>query len=123
FVALEAQSLDLRGLSRAPLDLDALTKALQRLVVDGPLHLGHVNLGYALLGMSESLGELAIVGAEQRAAGVKVEAPYRDDARSSILEQLTDRGPAFGIAQRAHHATRLVQHDVHQFFGHDLGAV
>ena len=41
----------------------------------------------------------------------------------TAFEQLSDRGTPLGIAQGAHHAARLVQHDVHERLGHQPIAV
>ena len=54
---------------------------------------------------------------------MKVETPDRNDARPDVLQVVGDRRPAFGILQRAHDTTRLVQHEVHERLGNDHATV
>src|SRR5262249_39132120 len=122
-VAFVAQALDLGRLRASALNLDALTEAGQGVVVDGAFDLGHVDLRHLALGVGERLRELTVVRAQERTAGVKVEAPYRHDARAGVFEQLANRGPPFRIAERADDAARLVQHQVHQLLGDNLGPI
>src|SRR5690606_27824628 len=64
--------------------------------------------------VGELCGELAVVGEEQGAARVEIEAPHGDDAGAHAAQQLPHGRPALGIRERTDHAARLVEHAVDQ---------
>ena len=49
--------------------------------------------------MQQRLGQLAVVGEQERAAGVEVEAADGEDALGDALEQIGEAGPALGVAR------------------------
>ena len=56
----------------------------------------------------EDAGEAAVIGEEQEALGVDVEAADGDDARQVRRQRGEDRRPAFGVAGGGDQAFRLV---------------
>ena len=68
--------------------------------------------------MRQSVGKFTVVRAQESAARVEVEPSNRDHAHSNRLQQLSDRWAPFRIAQRTHHAARLVQHDINERLWH-----
>ena len=60
------------------------------------VHLGEVLLLDPEGGMGEALGQLAVVGEEQQALGVGVEAPDREDA-GLVGHEVDHRGPTVGV--------------------------
>jgi hypothetical protein len=122
-VALEAQQAHVGRTGRASLDHDALAPTLERLFISHSAHLRHVFFGYAAARMQQLVSEVAVVGAQDYAARVVVEPTDRHHACADSLQQICNRLSAFGIAQRAHHAAWLVQHQVDERFGHDPPSV
>jgi hypothetical protein len=69
------------------------------------------------------LGELAVVGQQDHAAGVEVEATDGVHALGDTLHQVGDGRAALRVAQRRDHFARLVEHVIDGLFGHDARAV
>ena len=62
--------------------------------------------------VQQARGEVAVVGEQQQALGVVVEAAYRIDVLVHVRQQVQDRGPLLGVLPRRHVAARLVEEDV-----------
>jgi len=122
-VAFVTQAAHLGGRGGTTVDFDALPPIVELVVQDQPLHFGDVHLLGLVARVRERVGEIAVVGAEQRATGVEIQAPHGYDANAYRFEQLRDRGPSLRVAQGTHHTARLVQHDVHERLGHQPLAV
>ncbi len=58
--------------------------------------------------MREPLRECSVVGEQDQAAAVGVEAPYGIEAATLFGDQLHHRGTAVGVARRGEHADGLV---------------
>ena len=103
-------------------ELDALGQAAQRLLARFPLDLGLVDLGHLVAGMGEPVGERPVVREDERAGRVDVEAADRDDPERVPHE--ADHGrPALGVARRRDDPRRLVQEQVGERLGRELGPV
>jgi len=61
-------------------------------------------------GAKERRRQGPVVGQEEEAGRVEVEAADRVETPGPAAEQLTHRLPALRVGERAHHAARLVQH-------------
>jgi hypothetical protein len=73
--------------------------------------------------MRDLAGKLAVVGHQQRAAGVVVEPSDRSDSRRYCAHQIRDGAPALWIAQRGHDGARFVEHHVNQWLRHQAAAI
>src|SRR6266542_3707826 len=99
------------GRRPAVLQLEALSQAAQRLRPRLPLHVGDVDLLDLVARMREPVRERAVVGEQERAGRVGVEAADRDDARG-VTDEADDGRASVRIACRRHDAGRLVQQHV-----------
>ena len=61
--------------------------------------------------MREALGQGAVVGEQEQAAALQVQATDGIQALVEVPEQIAHGGTALGVGERAHHAARLVEHD------------
>jgi hypothetical protein len=61
--------------------------------------------------MGEPVGQWPVVGEQQQPLGFPVEPSNREDPRL-LGDHPDNRGPAFRVRRRAHHARRLVQQPV-----------
>lgn len=61
--------------------------------------------------VKQAVGELSVVGEQQRALDVDVEAPYRKEPRRGGHEEGDDR-PPLGVAARGHVAGGLVEQEI-----------
>ena len=102
-----------RGLDAAIFDAlnrDPFGKRIQ-------LGLGHVAMSAHAIaaqpaggGQLQHAGQTAVVGEQQQAFGVDVEAANRDHARQIAWQILEDRRATFGIVIRCHGAAQFVEH-------------
>ena len=93
------------------LETDAAAHAPEHAAVGRAVHLHLVDALDAASRVHQALGQGAVVGEEKQAAALQVQATDRIQALVHVREQITHRGTALGVGQRAHHATRLVDHD------------
>jgi hypothetical protein len=118
---LVEHELDLRRRERAHarrrgdpvLEHDALGEPPQRDGRGRAVHVGDVDLLDPVLRVREPVRERAVVREQQRAGGVDVEAPDRDDARL-VPDHVDHRSPPLRVARRRHDPLRLVEQDVPQ---------
>jgi hypothetical protein len=102
-----------RRAHHAGLELDPLGEAPKLIGAGLAVHQHPVHLAHPVTWVHEVMGQVAIVGEHQQAAGVGVQPSDREQARTG--RQVVAHGaPPFGIAQRGHHAHRLVEHQVAQ---------
>jgi hypothetical protein len=114
---LEPEKVDLGRTRLIPVvQNDPGSKRIQHALVGLEAELGHVSLRHAPRRMQQGLCEIAVIGHEQRTAGVEVEPANRIDALSYAREQLRERGSTLGVLQRRDHPARLVHQIVHQRF-------
>ena len=113
----------LRGGSLAIVELDAVHPALDVLLLHLAGDLDDVRLRNLAARVQEPLREVAVVGHQQDAAGVEVEASDGVHARGNAADQVLDRGPPFRVVQRRHHQARLVDDEVHQVFSDEPPSV
>jgi hypothetical protein len=73
--------------------------------------------------VEQGLGELAVVGGEENAAGGEIEPPDGVDPPLEAREELAHGRTPLGIAHRRHHTARLVEDDVDEHLGDDALAV
>ena len=93
------------------LETDAAAHAPEHAAVGRAVHLHLVDALDAASRVHQALGQGAVVGEEKQAAALQVQATDRIQPLVHVREQITHRGTALGVGQRAHHATRLVDHD------------
>ena len=86
------------------------TQAHERQRVGSAPHLGVVDPGDLLPRMEKPVGERAVVREEEESGRVEIEAPDGVQALRDAPEETPHRRPALGVAERAHHDARLVEH-------------
>lgn len=86
---------------------DALTQAPDVARIEAAGDRGAIRFLDAESRMKEAMRKVAVVGQEQRAGGVIVQPPDRNDA-CSVRYQIGDGTAPLWIAQRRHHPERLV---------------
>ncbi len=84
---------------------------------DFPFELDEIAFGDLAAGVQESRGELAVVGQEQRAAGLEVEASDRVEACLDARDEVGDGGAPLGVAGRGDDRAGLVHDDVDRCLG------
>ena len=100
------------GLDRAVLQVDAGEQSLHGGRGDPTLDTGDVGLEHAEGGVGEHVGEFAVVGENQQARGLGVEAAHVEQALLKLRHEAVEVGAAAVILQRRHDADRLVEHEV-----------
>ena len=90
----------------------------QRLRARHAAHPGVVGLRHLVAGIGEPMAEAMVVGEDQQAGGVLVEAPHREDPAVEPVQELVHGEPPAGIGAGRDVADRLVERD-----GHALGLV
>ena len=81
------------------------------------LHLGQVDPRHLVAGVHQLVGELAVVGEQQRALGVVVEPADREDPRARCLMKSATVARPCGSVERGDDAGRLVEQEVHPLAG------
>jgi hypothetical protein len=114
FVAFAAQDADLCRAREVALDIDGFGPARERRIVDNLLHFGGVHLGHVAAGVTERLSKVTIIGKEQDAAGVEVQATDGDHPYPHLLEDVLCCRPSFRVGERGEHAPGFVHHAVAQ---------
>jgi hypothetical protein len=99
---------------RRPLALDAHAAAHPVQGVLGRLaaHAGVILPLHLVAGMQETFGEGSVVGQQEQAFRVVVEAAHRVDVLADVGQQVEDRLPLFRVLPRRDVPSRLVQQDV-----------
>ena len=96
----------------------------QRGLIDHPGHLGQVGLRHLVRRVGEPVPELPVVGQDQQALGVGVQAADVEQPDLALGHELGQVASTLGIVQRRDHTPGLVQHPVHVPAGRrDPGAV
>jgi hypothetical protein len=75
-------------------------------------HGGDIRLGHLVPGVRQAVGEVAVIGHEERAARINVKPPHREQPRPRVLEEIDRPAAAGGVVIRAHHAHGLVEKPV-----------
>ena len=92
---------------------DAALQALDVLVVDAAVHHHFVALGHLEARVREAVGECAVVGHEEEARALGVEASHREEPRvRRMLHQVHRERPPLGVAVGAQVALGLEEHHV-----------
>ena len=109
---LAVDDLERVDLRRPVLELDALAQPL----ADVPRHragdLGEVGLGHAVRRVLQPVGEVAVVGEQQQALGVGVEAADVEEPLVAVADVVAEADPAELVVHRRDHAERLVEGEV-----------
>ena len=92
------------------IDGDAVTQGVERGLIGLTMGAHAVAPQPAGGGQFEQAGKSAIVGKQQQAFGVDIEAADGDDARQALGQGFEDCRATFRIARRGHEAARLVVH-------------
>jgi hypothetical protein len=96
---------------RAVLEPDAGQQPAEGCGRGAPAHLGVIDARDPLARVEQPGGERAVVGEQQQARGLQVEAPHGIETRRQVAHHVPDRRAAAGVGERRHHAARLVQQD------------
>jgi hypothetical protein len=99
----------LRLARSAVVQLDAIAQALQLLRARLALHLHPVGLGQLVLGVGDPRLQATVVGQQQQAFAVAVQAPGRVDAGD--VDEILERRAPFAVAELRQHVERLVEQD------------
>ena len=100
------------GRRAASLDGHAAAQPLEGIVAGHAAHPGVV-LAFHLVARVQQAGrEVAVVGEQQQALRVVVEAAHRVDVLAHVGQQVEDGWPLLGVLPRRHVAARLVEQDV-----------
>ena len=106
---LELAHLGRRG--HAVVELDALAQRAQRLLGHrdaAAADVGDVDLRDLVARVREAVGEVAVVGQQDQAGGVGVEAADRVEPRAGRVDELDDGRAAVGVLGGRDDAARLV---------------
>ncbi|MFH1401282.1 MAG: hypothetical protein ABIH41_07235 [Nanoarchaeota archaeon] len=109
--------MDMR-LDRAILEPEALLDHPSMLRLQSPIQLDMVCLVRLIPRMHDLVGEVTIIGEEQKARRILVKPSHRIDALRR-LDQVGDRTLGIRILHRRHDASWLVEHDVNLHLGMD----
>ncbi len=88
-----------------------------------PLHLHEVGLGDMVTRVEHPRREVAVVGQQQGAARLVVEATDRVEAQGQVLENLRDSGSPLRVVECGHDGAGLVHKDVDGALGDDALAI
>src|SRR5215467_333519 len=88
------------------LDADAVGERLQPRPIDDAVNAHLVAPEPAGRRQFEAPRQPAVIGEQQQALGIEVEAPYRDDARQSLRQPIEDRLAPLLVASRRHQPGR-----------------
>jgi len=103
------EALRTEGSRRSVLEPHAFLQPGQRLVGGRTLHLHQVSARYLEARVQEPVRRPTVVGEQQRALGVPVQATHGEDALLDALQEPRHRGSTLGVGQRRHHPGRLVE--------------
>lgn len=104
-------------------EMDAGHELLEVFGRDAAGDVGLVSLGDAVAGMSELRGEVAVVGQDEEALGVGIEASDGVDALVNAGEEVEDGEAAVGVGRGGEVAEGLIEKEVGDAFGLDASAV
>ena len=90
----------------------AAPPAREILGADPPLDLNLVDARDLVARMEEAVAELAVIGEQEQALGVEVEATDGEQPLGARGQEIDHNGPALGIAPARHVTARLVQEHV-----------
>ena len=97
---------------------DAAFKARDLFGVKSAVDRDFVRLVHAITRMRQAIGELTIVGEQQKAGALLVEASDRiQPGAARVIDEVNRAAAAFRVVIRADHAARLEEHDVDELFG------
>jgi len=94
---------------RSVLEAHSLQQPGQRLVGGRTLHLREIGPGHLEARVQEPVRRIAVIGEQQRALGVPVEATHGEHPLLHSLQQPGHGRSALGVGQRRHHPGRLVE--------------
>jgi len=118
-----AQETSPRRARRPIIQQDAVPKAIERVLCRPPFDFGLVHLLHAEARVGEAEGQLAVVGDDEQALGISVEAAGGIEASILLPEQVEHGLPAALVASRGDRTPRLVQEHVDPGLDHEGTAV
>jgi hypothetical protein len=123
-LALTGQDLDLGGhRDRAVVERDALAQRIDAVAVEPAVNLDVIRLGHVVAGREQARRELAVVGQEQHALGIEVEATDRLDRDWQVRQVIHHRGATAVVGHGGDAALGLVEQDIEIVEGGDGFAV
>ena len=120
---LVAEEVDVGGGRLAVLEGDAVGPVREVVLGHHAAGLDHVRLGDAAARVEQAVGEVAVVGDQEDAAGGEVEPAHRVEAGAGAVQQAHHRGATLGIGEGGDHAAGLVEHQVARGLGDEAAAV
>jgi hypothetical protein len=109
--ALLALELGLDAAIIDPVDGDAVAQRVKLLLRDLAMRADAIAPQPAGRGQLQHAGEAAVVGQQQQAFGVDVEAPDGDDARQVFRQRVEDGRPTLGVVRRGDEALGFVEEE------------
>jgi hypothetical protein len=110
---------DIRGRGLHPIgtrlslgNADTLPESIELFLGRLPAHFDQIRLLNSGRGLGELVRQFAVIRDEQKSLAQIVEPTDGVQALAGLREELHDRRPPFGIADRGHIALRLVEHEV-----------
>src|SRR5665647_2996079 len=82
------------------LERHSVTKSLERRRVDDSLDLRQIGLLDLVRRVGQPVRELAVVGEDDEALGVRVEPPHVEESFLTLLDEVGESGPTFWIGHR-----------------------
>ena len=114
-VGVVSQQLDRRGRRRLSVaERYPLGELREREAVDVAPHLGAIHLEHLVAWVQQPLGQLTVVGDDQRTLGVPVQAPDRVRTRHVAGQQILDGRAPLRVVQRGDDAGWLVEQQIHR---------
>ena len=127
-VAGRADKTERVSVSDAVLKLHTSAKRAPYVSCDGSDDLRQIGLGNLVGGVSQAVGELAVVHDEKQPLGLQVKPADMEDPVPASPEHVADTQPTLGVLHRGDHAERLVEgqvglvtrgRDAHAVYAHD----
>jgi hypothetical protein len=107
-----AHSFYFGGACRAIAEFNPFSELFECVICEGACAFHQVGLGDFVIGIGEPLGELRVVGKDQKSTGIEIQTAYRGHEGIDIGDQIVDGGTAFRIFEGRDVTRRLVEQDV-----------
>src|SRR5690606_33757052 len=112
FVGVSAKNPHRRRAGLLSVNVDTLRPALQVLFIDRATDLGHVDLLSSASSVLNRLREVAIIGEQERTAGVEIQPPYGNNPDSDFPENIERGRTPLRIRHSGQHPSGLVEDTV-----------
>ncbi len=107
-----ADALHSRGLSGAVAERHAIAQLLKLFVAEQCGRLHQIRFGNFVIWIGDPLGKARVAGEQQQSAGVLIQPADGNHPASGVLDEIVNRGAAFGILEGGDVAGGLVEQQV-----------